>query len=189
MAKVSYANLKLKLNQTSNVMDFNGQEVDIIQYLPVEDKYDLIMVTLQKSEEDGIYNPLKLDMYFHLHLVYMYTNLSFTDKQRENETKLYDVLKSNGFIDLLLQYIPMDEYNELQYYIEKYVKDNLKYKNTAGAVLQSVINDLPKNAQAAMDIVNSFDKEKYQAVVDFANAANGGRHFMTNEDVAQFPSK
>ena len=106
-----------------------------------------------------------------------------------NELKLYDVLKSNGFIDLMLSHINDTEYNELQYYIEKYVKDNLKYKNTAGSVLQSVINDLPKNAQAAMDIVNSFDKDKYQQVVDFANAANGGRNFMTNETVAQFPSK
>ena len=105
MAKVSYANLKLKLYQPSNVMDFNGQEIDVIQYLPVEDKYDLIMVILQKAEENGIYNPIKLDMYFHLYLVYMYTNLSFTDKQRENEPKIYDTLKSNGFIDLMLFFI------------------------------------------------------------------------------------
>ena len=189
MAKVSYANLKLKLNQPSNVMDFNGQEVDVIQYLPVEDKYDLIMATLLKSEEYGIYNPLKLDMYFHLHLVYMYTNLSFTDKQREYEIKVYDMLKSNNFIDEMLRYIPEDEYNELHYYNEKYVKDNLKYKNTAGSVLQSVINDLPKNAQAAMDIVNSFDKTKYQEVINFANEANGNRHFSTNEPVVPFPSK
>lgn len=189
MAKVSYANLKLKLNQPSNVMDFNGQEVDVIQYLPVEDKYDLIMATLQKSEEDGIYNPLKLDIYFHLNLVYMYTNLSFTDKQRENELKLYDVLKSNGFIDLMLSHIDNTEYTELQYYIDKYVEDNLTFKNTAGAVLQSVINDLPTNAQAAMDIVNSFDKTKYQEVINFANEANGNRHFSTNEPVVPFPSK
>ena len=189
MSKVSYANLKLKLYQPSNVMDFNGQEVDVIQYLPVEDKYDLIMATLQKSEEDGIYNPLKLDIYFHLNLVYMYTNLSFTDKQRENELKLYDVLKSNGFIDLMLSHINDTEYTELQYYIDKYVEDNLTFKNTAGAVLQSVINDLPMNAQAAMDIVNSFDKTKYQEVINFANEANGNRHFSTNEPVVPFPSK
>ena len=37
MAKVSYANLKLKLNPSINVMDFNGQEFDVVQYLPVED--------------------------------------------------------------------------------------------------------------------------------------------------------
>ena len=180
MAKVSYANLKMKLNQTHETFDFNGHNIEVINYLPVEDKYDLIMITLQKSEEDGIYNPLKLDTYFHLYLVYMYTNLSFTDKQRENEIKLYDTLKSNGFIDLLLQYIPADEYNELQYYIEKYVKDAVKYRNTAGSVLKSFINDLPANAQAAADIVDSFDKEKYQAVVDFATAANGGRNIETN---------
>ena len=34
----------------------------------------------------------------------------------------------------------------------------LTYRNTAGAVLQSVINDLPRNAQAAAEIVESFDK-------------------------------
>ena len=117
MAKVSYANLKLKTNQEVKKFEFNGQEIEVLQYLPTEDKYDLIMTTLQKSEEDGIYNDMKLDVYFHLHLVYMYTNLSFTDKQRENETKIYDTLKSNGFIDNLLINIPEYEYHTLQYYI------------------------------------------------------------------------
>ena len=48
-------------------------------------------------------------------------------------------------------------------------------------MLQSVIQDLPKNAQMAADIVNNFDKSKYQAVVDFATAANGGRNIETNQ--------
>ena len=181
MAKVSYANLKLKLYQPSNVMDFNGQEIDVIQYLPVEDKYDLIMVILQKAEENGIYNPIKLDMYFHLYLVYMYTNLSFTDKQKENEAKIYDTLKSNGFFEKFFAVLDEDEYTDLMDYLEKYMSDMLTYRNTAGAVLQSVINDLPRNAQAAAEIVESFDKNKFQAVVDFATAANGGRNIVTNE--------
>ena len=37
-------------------------------------------------------------------------------------------------------------------------------------------------------IVNSFDKNKYQQVIDFANAANGNRNIITNEPI-QFPSK
>lgn len=180
MAKVSYANLKLKMNQTYSEFSFGEQNIEVIHYLPIEDKYDLVMITLQKSKEDEIYNPIKLDMYFHLHLVYMYTNLSFTDKQRENETKLYDMLKSNGIIDEMLKEIPEDEYLELQYYITKYIKDTLKYKNSAGAILNSFINDLPKNAEAAAKIVDNFDKDKYQAVIDFATAANGGRNIETN---------
>ena len=79
--KVSYANLKLKVDTSVDTFDFNNQTIEVLKYLPIEDKYDLIMITLQKAEEDGIYNDIKLDMYFHLNLVYMYTNLSFTETQ------------------------------------------------------------------------------------------------------------
>ena len=64
------------------------------------------MVTLQKSLEEGVYNPVKKDMYFHLYLVYMYTDITFTEKQREDESKLYDVLESNGLIPAVLKNIP-----------------------------------------------------------------------------------
>ena len=58
------------------------------------------MITLQKAKEDILYNPIKLDMYFHLHLVYMYSNLSFTEKQKEDEEKIYDAVVSGRYISL-----------------------------------------------------------------------------------------
>ena len=79
-----------------------------------------------------------------------------------------------------LETIEVEEYEDLMLYADELMENTLRYKNTAGAVLQSVIQDLPKNAQAAADIVNSFVPEKYQAVVDFATAANGGRNINTN---------
>lgn len=173
--KVSYANLKLKVDTSINTFDFEGNKIEVLKYLPIEDKYDLVMITLQKAFENGIYNAMKVDVFFHLHLVYMYTNLSFTDKQKENELKLYDTLKSNGFIDLLLETIEESEYNFLYECINEIISDSLNYRNTAGAVIQSLINDLPKNAQAAREIVDSFDKEKYQEVIAFSEAANGNR--------------
>lgn len=173
--KVSYANMKLKVDKSVNTFDFEGTKVEVLKYLPIEDKYDLIMITLQKSEENGTYNPLKLDIYFHLHLIYMYSNLSFTDKQKEDELKLYDCLKSSGFIDKFVEAVDDDEYKYLFDMMEDTLNIYMTYRNTAAAVLQSVIQDLPKNAQYAADIVNSFDKDKFKEVVDFAEAANGGR--------------
>jgi hypothetical protein len=189
MSKVSYANLKLKVDNSIKTFDFNGQTIEVLKYLSTEDKYDLIMITLQKAEENGIYNPLKLDVYFSLHLVYMYTNLSFTDKQKEDELKIYDTLKSNGFFELFLDTIEEDEYNFLFNMISELVSYDLNYRNTAGAVLQSVINDLPRNAQVAADIINSFDATKYQAVVDFAQAANGGRPINDNGNIVPISTK
>jgi hypothetical protein len=181
--KVSYANLKLKVDESVNTFDFNGQTIEVLKYLPIDDKYSLVNITLQKSFENGIYNAIKVDTFFHLHLVYMYTNLSFTDKQKENEMKLYDTLKSNGFIDKMLETIEESEYDFLYESINEIISDTMNYKNTAGAVLQSLINDLPKSAAAAAEIVESFDKDKYQEVIKFAEAANGGRAVSPRQNI------
>ena len=173
--KVSYANLKLKVNNDVNTFDFNGTTIEVLKYLPIHDKYDLIMIALQRAEEGGVYNELILDMYFHLYLVYMYTNLSFTEKQKEDEEKIYDCLKSNGFLDSFLKAFNEDEYNEL-WEMMNVIKENiLKYKNTAGFVIQSLMNDLPIKADVVSNIVDSFNPEKYQAVIDFAKAAGNNK--------------
>ncbi len=175
MVKVSFANLKLKVNKDVNTIDFNGTKIEVLKYLPISDKKDLIDITLQKSEEDGIYDPVRMEMYFNLYIVYMYSNLSFTEKQKEDEEKLYDMLESNGLIEAVLQGMEEDEYKALIKWLDEKEWTLMKYKNTAGAVLQNIINDLPRNAEAAAEIVEHFDPNKYKEVINFATAANGGR--------------
>ena len=179
--KVSYANMKLKLNTDVNTFDFAGQKVEVLKYLPAQDKYDLLMITLQKSLEDGMYNEFKLNLYFELHLVYMYTNISFTEKQREDELKLYDNLKSNGFYDKFFEALNEDEYNELLDQLETLKEDSIYNKTSVGAVINNLIDNLPVNAETAAKIVENFNPEQFKAVVDFARYANGGRDINTNQ--------
>ena len=181
--KVSYANMKLKTDTSVKTFEFGGQKVEVLQYLPAQDKYDLLMITLQKSLEDNIYNEFKLNLYFELHLVYMYTNISFTEKQREDEFKLYDTLKSNGFYEKFFQVINEDEYNELFEQLNAIKNASFKNKRSVAGLIGEFINDLPANAEAAAKIVESFDPEQYKAVVDFARYANGGRDINTNQPV------
>ena len=177
MAIVSYANLKLKVQDEIKTFNFHEQNIEVKQYLPINDKYDLVMITLQKALEGNIYNELKLDMYFQLHLVYMYSNLSFTEKQKEDESKLYDILMTNGFFDKFLfeKVFNQDEYNTLLGYIEMQKEDELHYNTTAAAIIKTIVRDLPAQAEAVKDIVDNFDPDKYEAVKQFAEAANGGR--------------
>ena len=183
--KVSYANMKLKVNTQVKTFKFGGQDIEVLQYLPARDKYDLLMITLQKSIQNGTYNDFKLNLYFELNLVYMYTNISFTEKQREDEFKLYDTLKSNGFFELFLQTINEDEYNELFAQLEAIKEASFRNRLSVSSVINQLINDLPANAEAAAKIVDNFNPNQYKAVVDFARYANGGRDINTNLPVKE----
>lgn len=172
---MNYKDLGLSRAVIKKPFDWKGKKIFINEYLPIDAKYDIVMITLQKAFENGIYNPIKLDVFFHLNLVYMYTDIEFSAEDREDEFKLYDEMKSTGFMDEFLKHINPDEYKEMQEDIDNISELRFAYDTTAISVLRSFIDDLPVNAEAAAQIVENFDPDKYQAVVDFAKAANGGR--------------
>ena len=174
MPKVSFTNLKLKVNSEVNTFQFgeNKTKIEVLKYLPIEDKNDLIHIALQNAEEDGIYNDILLEMYFNLYIIYFYTNINFTDKQKEDPAKLYDQMQSNGLITSVIEAMDNDEYANLLTSLEVIRDANLTYKNTAGAVLQAIIQDLPRNAAAAAEIVNNWDPSKFQEVQQMIQMAN-----------------
>ena len=175
MAKITYASLKLKTDNSVDTFDFNGNIIEVLKYLPIKDKYDLITMTLERAEEEGVYNPVMMEAYFHLYLVYMYTNLTFTEKQREDELKLYDTLQSSGFISKMLEKISDVEYNTLYTYLEETADYLTKYKNTLKYFVKNLLSDMTGKIDNLQNMINEIDEEKYTQVIDFAKALNGGR--------------
>ena len=74
-------------------------------------------------------------------------------------------------MDEILSAMDQDEYQYLYDSLEKAVESHMKYKNSAAAVIQSIIQDLPSNAAAAADIVNNWDADKFQSVQDMVKLA------------------
>ena len=173
---MKYSDLNFSTNTNYNIAHLeNGIQIQVLQYLPIKDKIDLIQIALQKAEQNGIYNELKIDLYFNLYLVYLYTNLEFTDEEKANPELLYDELESNGVFTAIVEVMEDSEYESLLNYLELMQVNNEEYKMSVYSLLQSFIQDLPKNAEAAADIVDNFDKEKYKNLTDFVKAANAGR--------------
>lgn len=173
---MNYKDLNLHTDNDMYYIEVQGKKINIKKYLPINDKKDLIEITLQKAEEaDGTYNEILIDMYFNLHLVYLYTDITFTDEDREDEMKLYDELESSGMLERILNKIPDEEYNVLMDYLKAMRREISSYKHSAAAMVQKLVVDLPKNAEAAAKIVQNFNPEKYKEVVDFAQHANAGR--------------
>ena len=175
MAKITYSSLKLKTQEEIKTFKVEDKDVEVKQYLSINDKIDLIDITLQKSKENRIYNPIKIDMFFHLHLVYLYTNITFTDKQREDEYKLYDILHSNGIINNVLENIPEIEYETLFELMQERIEIEMEYNTTAAAMIENIIDQLPRSANTAAEIMNNIDLSSMDSVISFAKTLNADR--------------
>jgi hypothetical protein len=114
MAKVSLTKLDLKLNKEVHVIEFNGQEIEVKQYLPVNNKLELIGNVINAAhDENNFSNPVKISVFTTLEILYAYTNINFTDKQKEDPTKLYDLVISSGLVSEIIKAIPEAEYQEI----------------------------------------------------------------------------
>ena len=123
MAKISFNKLNLKKDTSINIIKIGDVEIEVKNYLPIEEKMSLIDLVVQDSMEYGFVNPLKLEKYFNLYFVYKYTNISFSDANRKDEDALYDILETNGVIDAVVQASP-DDYSYLFEKCEEYLENS-----------------------------------------------------------------
>lgn len=141
MAKVSFLKLALPKTSTTGNLDINGQTVEVKKYLPVDEKLELIEEVINQShDENNFPNPLKVEVFFTIAIVKYYTNITFTEKQLETPTKIYDMLILGGF-DLIKEMIPADEYNHLKAALDKTLDAIYAYRNSVLGILDSVSTD------------------------------------------------
>lgn len=144
MAKLSYSKLALnKINQTEpKIIEFNGQNIEIIQYLPIEKKLELISGIINKSIDDNnYYNPCRIDIYLMNEIIYAYTNLNLTDKQKEDVYKIYDSFISSGFAEAVMKNIPNEEYNYIKDNVIETIQSIYKYRNSALGIFETITSD------------------------------------------------
>ena len=143
MAKVAFSKLGLKKkNETVKVQLTEEIEIEVLQYLPINDKLELIAAVLNKSVDDNNFaNPIKIEVIGILEIVKAYTNLSFTDKQLENIPKLYDLLEENNIINQIVAAIPPEEYEFLINGIDSTIQAYYTYKNSVYGIIETVGQD------------------------------------------------
>lgn len=155
------------INKELKTFEFNGSEIGVIPYLPIDEKYDFIMATLQKSFDQNVYNPLLLKMYFDLHLIYMYTDIVIDQEDKMDESKLYDIFTKSGLINKVKEAMDQEEIDILMSNIQELSVLISKYKHTFGATLHGIIESLPANMEKAKEIVESITPEKIEELTTF----------------------
>ena len=142
MAKIPFTKLQLKKINESKEFTYNEQIITVKQYLPIQDKLALISRVINSAaDEYNFTNPVKLDMYLALEIIYTYTNLSFTEKQKEDIAKLYDLLEENKIFDKVIELLPEEEYNTLWEGVVELSESIYAYQTSVLGILDTVSRD------------------------------------------------
>ena len=142
MAKISFTKLKLTKKNEVQTLKYNDEIIEVKQYLPIQDKLALISrVISYAADQYNFTNSVKLDLFLSLEIMYEYTNINFTEKQKENPTKLYDLLEENGLIDAVISLIPSTEYQTLYEGVAEISKSIYTYQTSLLGILETARND------------------------------------------------
>lgn len=172
-------NCKQLINKENKIFEFNGQEVQVIPYLSIGEKYQLIMATLAKADDNGIFNPLKRNMHFKLNIVFMYTNLVFDAEDRMDEDALYDILTQCGLIQLVLDNMNDMELAELSYMLDSTETKINQYNAGVSGMVDKIlhaIEGLPEKFDKALTIL----KEMAPEMQNFIDMKNNNSNNNTN---------
>ena len=142
MAKPTYAKLKLTSTIAPKVLEWGDQKIEVKQYISIQDKLQMITEILGLSADDNrFYNVGRLKVFKELKMLEYYTNLSITDKQKEDPVKMYDELTVSGFYYAVYNLIPASETEEVSYILADTVEQVYKYQNSAYGIMDAISQD------------------------------------------------
>ena len=144
MAKVSFSKLGLSKNNDIKNFEYNGQNIEVKQYLPINDKATLVAQILNYTLNNGenrFANPLQIEVMTLIGIIEKYTNINFTDKQKEDPAKLYDLIVSSGLWNIIMNNINIEDYTALLNYCDEAIKSYYSYHNSVFGILDSISTD------------------------------------------------
>lgn len=152
-AKPTFAKMGLKMDTDVKVIKIGEQEIEVKQYLPVNDKLTLIGNVISSAADDNNFsNPIKLEVFTALEIVFAYTNISFTDKQKEDPVKLYDLMECNGIFNMVIEAIPKVEYKSIIDGVEECSEAVYTYRNSVMGILDIIGQDYSNTQYEATSI-------------------------------------
>lgn len=142
MAKVAFSKLGLKVNTNVGKFTIGDQTIEVKAYLPIQDKLEMISRIINQSTDDnGYYNQGKVEIFMLLEMVFAYTNITFTEKQKEDVTGLYDKLVSSDFMEDFMTVMSSSEVAFIRNITYTIIDKIYEYKNSAYGILDAISTD------------------------------------------------
>ena len=170
MAKVSLNKVAPVKNIDPKVINICGEEITVIQYLPMADKITFVEnILAEVFDSTGLSSPIRTEVHFYLNLIKTYTSISITDKMMENAAKTYDLLEMNHIVETVIENIPEDEFEALFDYVSDTIEHLETYNTSMAGMMKAITQDYQStqlDVQAiAQDLAKVENSETLQQVL------------------------
>lgn len=136
------------------------KELEIKKYIPVIQKRQFAVDVISACANDNyidnyiIVDKFKMNIYFHMNLLKLYTNLEISTDFDETVIQ-YDMLCEKSILNRIINIIK-DDYNELEN-ILKYELDNLLEENSLECQVAKVVTKAHEIIDVVSDKISSID--------------------------------
>lgn len=153
--------IDLKTQKNYKEITFNGDIIKVKQYLSIEEKADLINVALQKSIYNGqLFDPLYLDAFVKMNILYMYTDIIFTQEERAKELDLFDKCYCSNLIEEVMEAIPAEELKIIYDTLKLKKEEITKYNNSVSGVIQNTLNTFSTDFEPIVKMLQEQGSDK-----------------------------
>lgn len=175
MAKTQFSKLEIKPNESTCIIyreNSKGQDVgyEVKYTIPYKEQIDLVNRVLNQAvDENGFYNPMRVNLFLVLEITFAYTNLSFTAKQKEDAFKLYDLIVGTGLYKEFISEIDKTQIDDITKEVYTTIDNIYKYKNSVVGLLDTISTDyknLDLNAQDLKDKIGSENIELLKLIMN-----------------------
>ena len=136
MSKIEFDKLNITLPEEVNSFDFNGNEITVKKYLPINEKLEMISDIINNSDENAkFYNLGKMKVYTTIGIMEHYTNVELPEDY--NPTEVFDAFKSSGLIDKVCEIIGEDEMWSIESLIGETIKAIYAYNQSFAGFMES----------------------------------------------------
>lgn len=162
MAKLAFTKISKVKSLPAQSYSLGEETIEVEQYLPLNDKITLIENVIELAgDEVGFFNIVKLEAYYRIYMIKNYTNITFTEKQMEDITKLYDLIELNGVWEAVEGMIPEKERTYIWNNILELAQRITDYNNSVLGILKTVASDSQNNAIDIAGILGQFADSEY----------------------------
>ena len=144
MAKIAFSKLNAKVNTEIKSIEVGEDKIiEVRQYLPVSDKLTMIGKIIEFAHDPDINyaNTLKTEVYLVIEILDAYTNITFTDKQKEDPAKLYDMLMGADWFNSVWEAIPVEEIMTIRANLAKTQMAIYDYRSSVLGILDTIQTD------------------------------------------------